>query len=116
MIVAPEMANGYGVPDLVIGRTLVDVKLAVEPSVDDVVVWLRQLLGYVLLDRYDTFRFDAVAVYCGWHGLVLSRPLPALLEQAAHGPVPDLKDLRAGFHEVLQEELDQYTDWKERER
>ncbi|WP_410643620.1 hypothetical protein [Amycolatopsis sp. lyj-346] len=30
VIVAPELASGYAVPDLVIGRTLIDVKLAVE--------------------------------------------------------------------------------------
>lgn len=60
-----EMANGYGVVDLVVGRTLVDVKLAVEPSQKDVAAWLRQLLGYVLLDRFDTFRFDTVAC-CGF--------------------------------------------------
>ncbi|USX56231.1 hypothetical protein [Lentzea sp. HUAS12] len=40
VIIAPELANGYGVADLVIGRTLVDVKLAVEPSQADVAVWV----------------------------------------------------------------------------
>lgn len=116
VIVAPEMANGYGVADLVIGRTLVDVKLAVEPSEEDVAAWLRQLLGYVLLDRFDTFRFDTVAVYCGWHGQVLRWPLSALLRPAAPGPAPPLENLRTDFHKDLRDELDRYTAWKERER
>ncbi|QUF08368.1 hypothetical protein KCV87_12270 [Actinosynnema pretiosum subsp. pretiosum] len=38
------------------------LKLAVEPADEDVAVWLRQLLGYVLFDRFDTFRLDAIAV------------------------------------------------------
>lgn len=116
VIVAPEMANGYGVADLVIGRTLVDVKLAVEPTDDDVAAWLRQLLGYVLLDRFDTFRFDAVAVYCGWHGKLLTWPLSTLLRSAASGPVPTLESLRADFHKHLRADLDSYAAWKERER
>ncbi|WP_218159839.1 hypothetical protein [Lentzea albida] len=91
VIVAPEMAIGYGVADLVVGRTLVDVKLAVEPSQKDVAAWLRQLLGYVLLDRFDTFRCDRVAIYCGRHGQVLSWPLTALLISAASGPAPTLE-------------------------
>jgi len=85
VVVSPELASGYGVADLVIGRTLVDVKLAIEPTDEDVAVWLRQLLGYVLLDRFDTFRLDAVAVYCGWHGELLTWPLSALLTSAAPG-------------------------------
>ncbi|WP_439655941.1 hypothetical protein ACSHWB_26285 [Lentzea sp. HUAS TT2] len=116
VIVAPEMANGYGVADLVVGRTLVDVKLAVEPSQENVAAWLRQLLGYVLLDRFDTFRFDTVAVYCGWHGQVLSWPLSALLRSAAPGLAPTLENLRGDFHKDLRDELDRYAAWKERER
>jgi hypothetical protein len=72
VIVAPEPAHGFGIADVVIGRTLVDVKLAVEPTADDVVMWLRQLLGYVLLDRHDTFNLDTVAAYCGWSGQLLT--------------------------------------------
>lgn len=116
VVVAPELAGGYGVADLVIGRTLVDVKLAVEPTDEDVAVWLRQLLGYVLLDRFDTFRLDAVAVYCGWRGKLLTWPLPALLSSATPGPAPSLDSLRAGFYEVLHDELDSHAAWKERER
>jgi len=51
VIVAPELAHGYG-----------GWRICVRP---DVAIWLRQLLGYVLLDRHNTFRLDTVAVYCG---------------------------------------------------
>ncbi|CAL9577568.1 hypothetical protein SUDANB95_04927 [Actinosynnema sp. ALI-1.44] len=79
-------------------------------------MWLRQLLGYVLLDRFDTFHLDAVAVYCGWHGKLLTWPLPALLSSATPGPAPSLDSLRADFYEVLHDELDSYAAWKEPER
>ncbi|USX56229.1 hypothetical protein [Lentzea sp. HUAS12] len=79
-------------------------------------LWLRQLLGYVLLDRFDTFRFDTVAVYCGWDGQVLTWPLPDLLRSAASGAAPTLEGLRADFQKDMREELDHYAAWKERER
>lgn len=116
VVVSPELASGYGVADLVIGRTLVDVKLAIEPTDEDVAVWLRQLLGYVLLDRFDTFRLDAVAVYCGWHGKLLTWPLSTLLASAAPGPAPSLGSLRTDFYKALHDKLDKYAAWKERER
>ncbi len=116
VIAAPELACGYGVADLVIGRTLIDVKLAVEPTPKDVSMWLRQLLGYVLLDRHDTFRLDTVGVYCGWSGVLLTYPLSALIAAASPGLRPTLARLRADFYEALRDEIDSYLAWKERTR
>ncbi|WP_344411985.1 hypothetical protein [Amycolatopsis minnesotensis] len=116
VVVAPEWATSFGVADLVIGRTLIDVKLAVEPTADDVATWLRQLLGYVLLDRHDTFRIDAVAVYSAWHGCLLTHPLGAFLATASAGPLSDLGQLRAEFHHALRDDVDSYLAWKERRR
>jgi hypothetical protein len=116
VIVAPELASGYGVADLVIGRTLLEVKLAVEPTAEDVVVWLRQLLGYVLLDRHDTFALDTIAVYCGWSGLLLTYPLPTLLSASGHGGPAAPARLRGDFGQLLADELDGYAAWRERER
>ncbi|MCO1657344.1 hypothetical protein [Pseudonocardia humida] len=114
--VAPELALGYGVADLVIGRMLIDVKLAVRPAVDEAVTWLRQLIGYVLLDRHNIFELDSVAVYCGWHGQLLSYPLQALLATAGGGSTPSLERLRLDFYEVMRDELDTYAAWRERQR
>jgi hypothetical protein len=116
VVVAPELADGFGVADLVIGRTLVDVKLGIEPTADDVRQWVRQLLGYVLLDRHDTFRLEVVAVYCGWHARLLTYPLPALLAAASPGLAPALTTLRNDFHTALSDDLDGYAACKERQR
>ena len=40
--------------------------------------WLNQLLCYVLLDSADIFCLDTLAVYLGWHALLLSDPGPFL--------------------------------------
>jgi hypothetical protein len=115
-VVAPKLAAGYAVIDLVLGRTLIEVKLAVEPTADDVTVWMRQLLGYVLLDRHDTFALDTIAVYCGWSGQLLTYPLPTLLAASGHGGPAALPRLRDDFGKLLAAELDGYTAWRQRER
>jgi len=116
VIVAPELASGYAVADLVIGRTLLEVKLAVEPSAENITVWLRQLLGYTLADRHDTFAIDTIAVYCGWSGQLLTYPLPALLSASGQGGAPALARLRRDFRELLAGELDSYAAWRERQQ
>ncbi len=115
-VVAPKLASGYAVADLVIGRTPIEVKLAVEPTADDVMVWLRQLLGYVLLDRHDTFALDTIAVYCGWSGQLLTYYLPTLLTASGHGGPAALARLRDDFGELLAAELDGYAAWRQGER
>jgi hypothetical protein len=116
VIASPELGHGFGVADLVIGSTLIDVKLAVEPTAEDVVVWLRQLLGYVLLDRYDIFAVDTVGVYCGWSGHLLTYPIPALIAHASPGAPTTLERLRDEFRTALHEDLDGYVAWRERSR
>ncbi len=116
VVVAPELAHGYGVADLVIGQALVEIKLAIEPTTDDMAAWLRQLLGYVLLDQHDTFRFDTVSVYCAWSGKLLTCPLPEILTAASPGRTPSLEHLRIEFHKALHDELEGYVAWKERQQ
>ncbi|MCE7008109.1 hypothetical protein LWC34_35600 [Kibdelosporangium philippinense] len=65
VIIAPELGNGFGIADLVIGNTLVDVKLVAQPTTTAVHTWLRQLLGYVLLDHHNALHINAIAIYSG---------------------------------------------------
>lgn len=115
-IVAPELAAGFGLLDLVIGRTLVDVKLASAPTAEDTMVWLRQLLGYVLLDRLGVFPVEAVAVYCGRQGQLLTYPLPTLLSAAGTGAPTELTALRDEFNRTQGDLVDSHSRWSERER
>lgn len=116
VLVAPELAAGFGVLDLVIGQTVVDVKLAVAPTAEDVMVWLRQLLGYVLLDRLGVFPVEAVAVYCGRQGQLLTYPLPTLLAAASVARPAELATLRDAFTRTQGDLVDNYTRWRVREQ
>jgi hypothetical protein len=116
VVVAPELAGGFGLLDLVIGRTVVDVKLASAPTVEEVMVWLRQLLGYVVLDRLGVFPVEVVAVYCGRQGQLLTYPLPTLLAAASVGPPAELATLREKFGLAQCALLDRYTRWRIREQ
>lgn len=116
VVVAPELGHGYGVADLVIGHALVEIKLAIEPTTDDMATWLRQLLGYVLLDQHDIFRFDTVAVYCAWSGQLITYPLSEIFATSSPGRTPSLEHLRTEFHKALHDELEGYVAWKERQR
>ncbi|ALG06246.1 hypothetical protein AOZ06_04260 [Kibdelosporangium phytohabitans] len=115
-IIAPELGSGFGIADLVIGNTLVDVKLATQPTTTAVQTWLRQLLGYVLLDHHNALRIDAIAVYSGHNAQLVTYSLPRLLAVASPGTTPDLNALRTDFQQALRTELDNYVAWKERER
>ena len=79
-----------------VGRTLVDVKLSREskPPVDQ---WLRQLLGYLLLDWDDALRVDTLAVYAAWQGRMLTCSVGQLLKVASPGPAASLTALRNEF-------------------
>ena len=45
--------------------------------------WLNQLLAYLLLDWFDTFRLDTVAVYLGWQAKLMAMSLTDLLTIAS---------------------------------
>ncbi|MGW1682083.1 hypothetical protein [Saccharopolyspora sp. NPDC002376] len=115
VLVAPEIASGFGTGDLVVGDALVDIKLTREsaPPVDK---WLRQLLGYLLLDWDDVLRIETLAVYAGWQGLMLSCPVNELLTAASSGPTPTLDALREEFRAALRPDFASFITRKRRQR
>lgn len=115
MLLAPELAGGFGIADLIAGRYLVEIKTVLEPA-PWLGRWLNQLLGYVLLDWFDTFRLDTVAVYLGWQALLTATSIPDLLAASSPGPTPDLDALRAEFRQAIQDDLDCTLEAKLRRR
>jgi hypothetical protein len=107
VMIAPELVGGFGIADLVVGRTLVEVKLsgAARPPVDQ---WLRQLLGYLLLDWDDMLRVESVAVYAAWQGLMLTCSVDQLLEAATKGSGRSLVDLRDSFRLAMRRDVDSF--------
>jgi hypothetical protein len=115
VVLAPPLAAGYGVADLIVGRSLVEIKTVLEPA-GRFGPWLNQLLGYVLLDWFDTFRLDTVAVYLGWQAKLVAIPLADLLSAASRGHPPSLEELRAKFRQEIQPDLDLTTKARLREQ
>jgi hypothetical protein len=61
---------------------------------------LYQLLGYVLFDRFDEYKINAVAFYSARYGTLFESQLDALLEELAGEPV-DLTHERAQVWRIL---------------
>ncbi|MFB9566135.1 hypothetical protein [Saccharopolyspora hordei] len=104
VLVSPEIASGFGIADLVVGDALVDVKIA-RGSAPPVGEWLRQLLGYLLLDWDDVLGIGTLSVYAGWQGVMLTCPVDELLATASPGPTPTLAGLRDEFRAALRPEF-----------
>jgi hypothetical protein len=114
VLIAPELAPGFAVADLVIVRTLVELKTS-SYAARDMDVWLNQLLAYLLLDRWNVLYIDRLALYVGWEALVLQAPVARLLAAATPGRSPDLSALRTEFYETLQEDIDHGACWRLRQ-
>ena len=78
--------------------------------------WLNQLLCYVLLDSADIFCLGTLAVYLGWHALLLSDPIAIALTASSPGPTPSLQDLRAEFRAQIQDDVNVSYDARLRHR
>jgi hypothetical protein len=107
--VAPVLAPGYGTADLVIGTTLVDVKVLTHPA-DELHACLDQLLFYLLLDRQDRYRITQLGVYLGWQGGLLSTRLDRIagLSEPRH-----IADLRADSHREFADTIAVRRTWYE---
>ena len=105
VVLSPQMAAGFGVADLIVGHCVVEIKAVLEPD-KWFAQWLNQLLGYVLLDWFDTFRLNAVSVYLGWHATLITTSIGELLTASTPGPTPLLEGLRADFRQSIQSDLD----------
>jgi len=85
--------------DLIIDRQLVEIKTTKNNVVE--AAWLRQLLGYVLLDYDDMLQVNTVGLYLARHGVLLSWPISELLMGLSRGQCVDLGTLRSEFRRVV---------------
>jgi hypothetical protein len=99
--VAPLFVQAWAEGDLVLGGTLVEVKVTKQPlPLRD--AWLNQLLGYLLLDYGDWYGLRQVAVFLGRQARLVAWPLPELLPTLTGDPLVTLAELRSEFHELLE--------------
>jgi hypothetical protein len=85
--------------DLVLGGCLIDVKSTLNPRLDP--VWLRQLLGYALLDSDNVCHIDSLGVLLARQAVMTRWPLEALLDAAAGSSRPSFETMRADFAGVV---------------
>lgn len=104
VLVSVPVGGGYGEADLVVGRTVVDIKVA--QATDAVDKWLDQVLAYALLDRLNTLFLTDVAVYAAWQGVLLHANLEEVIEAAAPAPAPTLSEIRDRFAMAMAPDLD----------
>ena len=68
--------------------------------------WLNQLLGYVLLDWFDSLRISTLGLYLGWQAVLVTDSLEDVLTASSRGPMPGLESLRADFRREVQADHD----------
>lgn len=86
--------------DLIVNGCLFDMKTTKQANVDP--NWLRQLIGYLLLDYDDTYHIDSVAIYMARQGEVFTWSIPDFLCQLTGDSTTSLTQLRQEFRTLLQ--------------
>ena len=94
---SPDVGGADG--DLILDQCLIDFKATINPRIDP--EWLRQLVGYVLLDYSDIYGLEYVAIYLARQDVLLRWPLDDFI-QALSDDNPDISSLRREFKEVVQ--------------
>jgi hypothetical protein len=113
VIVSPVLVPGFAIADLVVGLTLVEIKNYQDPA-PYLQSWLDQVLGYVLLDRWNTLHLTHVAVYCPGHACLLVEPIEEVLRVSAPSTSPRLGQLRVSFQEAMYADLQDAAQWRHR--
>jgi hypothetical protein len=84
--------------DLILGRTLIDLKTTKKGKPGRALYW--QIVGYALADYTNEYDIDRVGFYFARYGSVVSWPLDDLLQRLAGKPV-DIEETRAEFKKLL---------------
>lgn len=97
-VFAQSRAVGGADADLISDGMLLEVKTTINPRIDG--AWIRQLLGYLLLDTVGEFDVKSLGLYLARQGRLLEWPLPDALDTIAGQPV-DLSAVRLEFATFL---------------
>jgi hypothetical protein len=97
-VFAQSRAVGGADADLISDGMLLEIKTTINPRIDG--AWIRQLLGYLLLDTAGEFEIRSLGLYLARQGRLLEWPLPDALDIIAAQPV-DLPAVRLDFATFL---------------
>ena len=86
--------------DLIVNGCLFDIKTTKQAKVDP--NWLRQLVGYLLLDYDDKYHIDSVGIYMARQGEVFTWSIADFLCQLTGDSATSLTQHRQEFRTLLQ--------------
>lgn len=84
--------------DLILGRTLVDVKATVDPNINQRTI--QQVVAYALLDYDDRYGIEELAIYMARQARLIRLPLADALDRLARTPA-SVAELRAALRDWL---------------
>lgn len=105
VLVGPVIVPTFAEADLVVGSTLVEIKVSTKHE-SEMLAWLNQILGYVLLDRWNGLRVDHIGIYSARHGRLLTVSLAELVTRSRHGHPIKVEALRNELRRALRDDLE----------
>lgn len=85
--------------DLIVDGTLIDIKTSIKPQI--AAYFIRQLLGYALLDYSNHYHIDNIGLYMSRQGILFKWGLDEVIAALCPGQPPSIAELRAKFQEVV---------------
>ena len=87
--------------DLIVDGLLIDIKATKRSSIE--LDWLRQLLGYVLLDYSDQYGIGSIGLYLARQGILVQWNLDEVVEVLCTDKASSIEELRIQFKECAKE-------------
>ena len=98
----PAFEGSYDVggadADLIVDGALLEIKATVRPEIN--LDWIRQLLGYVLLDYSDSHQIKAIGLYMARQGILFQWELEDAIQRLSGDILADIRVLRARFRDL----------------
>ena len=85
--------------DLIVNGTLIDIKTTVGREIKP--DWIRQLLGYVLLDYSNIHQIRAISLYMARQGILFEWELEDAIRRLSGSGASDIKSLREKFKSLV---------------
>ena len=98
----PAFEGSYDVggadADLIVDGALLEIKTTVRPEIN--LNWIRQLLGYVLLDYSDSHQIKAIGLYMARQGILFQWELEDAIQRLSGDILADIRVLRERFRDL----------------
>ena len=85
--------------DLIVDGALIDIKTSIHPQIP---LWfIRELLGYTLLDYSDHYHIDSIGLYMSRQDILFKWSLDEVIADLCPGSAPSIAELRGQFQELM---------------